>query len=91
MESLEARSRTVQERTFCKWSAKSYLRLTAFANCICRLNTKLESAGHPPMTSLVQDLSDGVRLIQLMVSILLIYRSWDTDPHCPGNHGSVRV
>ena len=34
----------------------------------CRLNTKLESAGHPPMTSLVKDLSDGVRLIQLMVS-----------------------
>ncbi|KAI0087028.1 calponin homology domain-containing protein [Irpex rosettiformis] len=50
MESLEARSRDVQERTFCKW-----------------LNTKLESNGYPPMTSLVQDLSDGVRLIQLMV------------------------
>ncbi|KIY46738.1 hypothetical protein FISHEDRAFT_66337 [Fistulina hepatica ATCC 64428] len=31
------------------------------------LNTKLEAAGHPPMTSLVKDLSDGVRLIQLMV------------------------
>ncbi|OBZ68872.1 Alpha-actinin-like protein 1 [Grifola frondosa] len=49
MESLEARSRDVQERTFCKW-----------------LNTKLESNGYPPMTSLVKDLSDGVRLIQLM-------------------------
>ncbi|KAL0961007.1 hypothetical protein HGRIS_006000 [Hohenbuehelia grisea] len=49
MESLEARSRTVQERTFCKW-----------------LNTKLESNGYPSMTSLVKDLSDGVRLIQLM-------------------------
>ncbi|KAL6308324.1 calponin homology domain-containing protein [Sparassis latifolia] len=49
MESLEARSRGVQERTFCRW-----------------LNTKLESNGHPPMTSLVKDLSDGVRLIQLM-------------------------
>lgn len=36
---------------------------------ICRLNTKLESNGHPPMTSLVKDLSDGVRLIQLMVSM----------------------
>ncbi|KZT28329.1 actinin-like protein [Neolentinus lepideus HHB14362 ss-1] len=48
-ESLEARSRDVQERTFCKW-----------------LNTKLESAGYPAMTSLVKDLSDGVRLIQLM-------------------------
>ncbi|KDQ62617.1 hypothetical protein JAAARDRAFT_122659 [Jaapia argillacea MUCL 33604] len=49
MESLEARSRDVQQRTFCKW-----------------LNTKLESAGYPPMNSLVKDLSDGVRLIQLM-------------------------
>ncbi|KAK0221697.1 actinin-like protein [Armillaria fumosa] len=49
MESLEARSRDVQERTFCKW-----------------LNTKLELNGHPPMSSLVKDLSDGVRLIQLM-------------------------
>jgi len=32
-----------------------------------RLNTKLESQGYQPMTSLVKDLSDGVRLIQLMV------------------------
>ncbi|OJA17199.1 hypothetical protein AZE42_00212 [Rhizopogon vesiculosus] len=30
------------------------------------LNTKLEANGYPPMYSLVQDLSDGVRLIQLM-------------------------
>ncbi|KAF5389247.1 hypothetical protein D9757_003426 [Collybiopsis confluens] len=49
MDSLETRSRDVQERTFCKW-----------------LNTKLESNGYPAMTSLVKDLSDGVRLIQLM-------------------------
>ncbi|KAG6813590.1 hypothetical protein H0H92_009634 [Tricholoma furcatifolium] len=49
MESLEERSRSVQERTFCKW-----------------LNTKLEANGYPPMISLVKDLSDGVRLIQLM-------------------------
>ena len=35
-----------------------------------RLNTKLESQNYPPMTSLVQDLSDGVRLIQLMVFIM---------------------
>jgi len=49
METLEARSRGVQERTFCKW-----------------LNTKLEANGYPPMSSLVKDLSDGVRLIQLM-------------------------
>lgn len=33
-----------------------------------RLNTKLELNGYPPMSSLVRDLSDGVRLIQLMVS-----------------------
>ncbi|KAF8628666.1 hypothetical protein AX15_003796 [Amanita polypyramis BW_CC] len=49
MDSLESRSRDVQERTFCKW-----------------LNTKLEVNGYPPMSSLVKDLSDGVRLIQLM-------------------------
>ncbi|KAF9055560.1 hypothetical protein BJ165DRAFT_1427105, partial [Panaeolus papilionaceus] len=30
------------------------------------LNTKLEANGYPPMISLVRDLSDGVRLIQLM-------------------------
>ncbi|KZW01516.1 hypothetical protein EXIGLDRAFT_64789 [Exidia glandulosa HHB12029] len=48
-DSLEARSRDMQERTFCKW-----------------LNTKLEEGGYPPMGSLVKDLSDGVRLIQLM-------------------------
>ncbi|EJC97825.1 actin cross-linking [Fomitiporia mediterranea MF3/22] len=50
MESLETRSRDVQEKTFCKW-----------------LNTKLEAHGYPPMTSLVKELSDGVKLIQLMV------------------------
>lgn len=49
MDSLETRSRDVQEKTFCKW-----------------LNTKLEANGYPPMTSLVKDLSDGVKLIQLM-------------------------
>ncbi|RDB17949.1 Alpha-actinin-like protein 1 [Hypsizygus marmoreus] len=49
MDTLETRSRDVQERTFCKW-----------------LNTKLELNGYPPMSSLVKDLSDGVRLIQLM-------------------------
>ncbi|KAF7299650.1 hypothetical protein HMN09_00970400 [Mycena chlorophos] len=47
--SLEDKTRSVQERTFCKW-----------------LNTKLEMAGYPPIKSLVADLSDGVRLIQLM-------------------------
>ncbi|KAG6332187.1 hypothetical protein ID866_6902 [Astraeus odoratus] len=34
------------------------------------LNTKLEANGYPPMRSLVEDLSDGVRLIQLMVDII---------------------
>ena len=38
------------------------------AGACTRLNTKLESNGYPPMTSLVKDLSDGVRLIQLMAS-----------------------
>ncbi|EEB93822.1 hypothetical protein MPER_07475 [Moniliophthora perniciosa FA553] len=33
---------------------------------LARLNTKLETNGYPPMSSLVKDLSDGVRLIQLM-------------------------
>lgn len=32
---------------------------------------KLESQNHPSMTSLVKDLSDGVRLIQLMVCSLI--------------------
>lgn len=37
-----------------------------------RLNTKLEANGYPPMTSLVKDLSDGVRLIQLMVRTFIL-------------------
>jgi hypothetical protein len=37
-------------------------------SCTYRLNTKLENNGYPAMSSLVKDLSDGVRLIQLMVS-----------------------
>ena len=38
------------------------------ADLLWRLNTKLEANDIPPMSSLVKDLSDGVRLIQLMVS-----------------------
>jgi hypothetical protein len=34
---------------------------------LCRLNTKLASHSYPPMSNLFKDLSDGVRLIQLMV------------------------
>lgn len=41
---------------------------------ISRLNTKLEANGYPPMHSLVQDLADGVRLIQLMVRPTLVPR-----------------
>ena len=68
MDSLEARSRDVQERTFCKWSLTSPFTSTFHPNVApIRLNTKLESQGYQPMTSLVKDLSDGVRLIQLMV------------------------
>lgn len=54
---------------------------------LVRLNTKLESQGYQPMTSLVKDLSDGVRLIQLMVRFptplgyILIYTA--------GNHGYI--
>ncbi len=68
MGSLETRSRDVQEKTFCKWYVfcrdigEGKLRPPVF-----RLNTKLESNGYSPMTSLVKDLSDGVKLIQLMV------------------------
>lgn len=32
----------------------------------CRLNTKLETRSIAPMTSLTRDLSDGVRLVELM-------------------------
>lgn len=64
---LEAHSRTVQERTFCKWSLCCRCHARPFTDRDHRLNTKLEANGYPPMTSLVKDLSDGVRLIQLMV------------------------
>jgi hypothetical protein len=41
----------------------NYLALGVFL--ACRLNSKLDLRGIPPMTSLAQDLSDGVRLIQV--------------------------
>ena len=53
-----------------------YNRLVAIECSHARLNTKLEANGYPPMSSLVRDLSDGVRLIQLMVSTVLV--------QCPG-------
>lgn len=71
MDTLETRSRDMQERTFCKWCVSSPGRnLEHFSPILhsSRLNTKLEVNGYPPMSSLVKDLSDGVRLIQLMVS-----------------------
>lgn len=69
MDSLETRSRDVQEKTFCKWfgDTEYFLCRNAFTKVKYRLNTKLEANGYPPMSSLVKDLSDGVRLIQLMV------------------------
>ncbi|KIJ17822.1 hypothetical protein PAXINDRAFT_72509 [Paxillus involutus ATCC 200175] len=62
---------STQERTFCKWCAQfqSSSRLLCIPYSIFRLNTKLEANGYPPMQSLVHDLSDGVRLIQLMAQI----------------------
>ena len=55
---------------------------------IWRLNTKLESNGYPPMSSLVQDLSDGVKLIQLMVSrYLAAHCSLVAHNSTVGNHG----
>ncbi|KAF7298852.1 putative actin cross-linking [Mycena indigotica] len=66
VESLEDKSRSVQERTFCKWYRNNLSSSDTFRLPHRRLNTKLEMAGYPPMTSLVRDLSDGVRLIQLM-------------------------
>lgn len=38
-----------------------------------RLNAKLEAHNYPPMTSLVRDLSDGVKLIQIMVDRFIFY------------------
>jgi len=46
-----------------------------FDRTFCKwLNSKLETKGIPPMTSLASDLSDGVRLIQ--VSRERIYSVW---------------
>ena len=48
----------------------SFLLVPLVFTLSARLNTKLETQNYPPMTSLVQDLSDGVRLIQLMVFMM---------------------
>ena len=56
---------------------------------VVRLNAKLEAHGLAPMNSLVTDLSDGVKLIQLMVGSLNSVPS-DADGLI-GNHGSVFV
>lgn len=71
-----------QSRTFLKWwvadrglmmattttmqysASRSHLILMPFG---LRLNARLESANIPTMTNLATDLSDGVRLCQLMV------------------------
>jgi hypothetical protein len=68
---LEARSRDMQERTFCKWSLCIHqIRLMTqnLMSHVLRLNTKLEAHQLAPMSNLFLDLKDGVRLIQLMVS-----------------------
>ena len=71
--SLETRSRDVQERTFCKWYLPKlyFIHILGSFSLLLRLNTKLEANGYEPMTSLVKDMSDGVKLIQLMVRVML--------------------
>ena len=54
---------------------------------IFRLNTKLEANGYPTMSSLVKDLSDGVRLIQLMVRSYKICLGGTILIYCAGDHG----
>ena len=54
---------------------------------IFRLNTKLEANGYPTMSSLVKDLSDGVRLIQLMVRSYKICLGGTIPIYCAGDHG----
>lgn len=49
----------------------NYSRTSWSHTLLRRLNAKLETHEYPPMTSLVKDLSDGVRLIQLMVCVAL--------------------
>lgn len=41
--------------------------LIVLPRLVSRLNAKLELNGIPPMNDLAKDLSDGVKLIQLMV------------------------
>jgi len=52
-----------------------------------RLNTKLESNGYAPMSSLIKDLSDGVKLIQLMVRPNIIHACYPHRYKDIGNHG----
>jgi hypothetical protein len=80
----------IQEKTFCKWFGLFSIIFVGFSTS-CRLNAKLEAHGYPPMNSLVTDLSDGVRLIQLMVSSFFIQSIEDKvlTIMTTGNHGSV--
>lgn len=57
----------IQEKTFCKWLG--FHHILVLVSDHYRLNAKLEANGYPPMSSLATDLSDGVRLIQLMVCL----------------------
>jgi hypothetical protein len=56
---------------------------------VVRLNAKLEAHGLAPMNSLVTDLSDGVKLIQLMVGSLDVLSVQSDADGLIGNHGSV--
>jgi hypothetical protein len=65
--------RFLQAKTFCKWCVhgerqSGRFRCAAPGPCspARRLNTKLETRDLPPMSSLARDLSDGVRLVELM-------------------------
>ena len=81
--SLELQTRNMQERTFCKWCVCRVARQRkTLVNTDYRLNTKLEANGYPTMSSLVKDLSDGVRLIQLMVSIIERISFFDSKAFC---------
>jgi hypothetical protein len=50
---------------------------------MARLNTKLEAHNYPPMTSLVRDLSDGVKLIQIMVHFMFYFFTSRISHHAP--------
>ena len=69
----------------------SFTHYPRFSYPSLRLNTKLEANDYPPMESLVRDLSDGVRLIQLMVRLWGVYGEISLlNTSITGDNGSVR-